>query len=436
MEATGAASALPRTAHSAGASAAPATGPLAGEVAADIAVVGGGFTGLSAALHAAEAGARVVVLEANAIGWGASGRNFGQVVPYLKHEPAHALNRLGAEHGERLIQAAAGGPDLVFGLIERHDITCHAARNGLLFAAHKPAAARGLEARAAYWRQRQVDVRMLDRAETAAMIGGGSYPAALLEPRGGTINSLGYARGLARAALASGAPIHTGSRARAPERIGSRWRVATDAGAVSADRVLLCTNAYTDAVWPALARTIIPLRGHQFATRPLSEAMRRTILPGGQALTDTRHLFSGVRLHPDGRLHVSGDGPAFSAEGAPDHAKTLRRLRALFPQLGAIEFEFDWSGWIALTLDQYPRLFEPVPGILAGLGYSGRGIALATVMGRALAERALGAAPRDLAVPISPLRSIPLRPLARVAVRAMLALYRVQDALDAARFGA
>jgi glycine/D-amino acid oxidase-like deaminating enzyme len=419
----------PRTAYTDGAAPAPDTAPLAGDVSADIAIVGGGFTGLSAALHAAQAGARVVVLEANTVGFGASGRNFGQVVPYLRQSPAHALRTFGAHWGERLIQAAAAGPDLVFDLIARHGIECHAVRNGLIFAAHKASAVRMLEDRAAFWQARGVTLPMLSRDQVAAMVGGADYPGAQLEPRGGTINSLGYARGLARAALAAGATIHTATRARALDRDGARWQLTAEAGRVTADRVLLCTNAYTDDLWPGLARTVVPARLHQLATKPLTENVRRTILPGGQAVSDTRHLASAIRLHPDGRLHMSAEGSPFG-DSPPNHERALRRLRAMFPQLGDVAVDFFWSGLIAVTPDQYPRLYEPAPGILAGNGYSGRGIALATMMGRELAKRARGAGPEELLFPISPLRPLPFPAAARAVVRGMVQLYRFQDALE------
>ncbi len=375
------------------------------------------------------------MLEANTIGFGASGRNFGQVVPYLRKSPAQARRTFGPHWGERLIQAAATGPDLVYDLIARHGIQCHAVRNGLIFAAHTGPALRTLEDRAAFWQARGVTLPMLDRTKVAEMIGGADYPGAQLEPRGGTINSLGYVRGLGRAAQAAGAVIHTATRARGLERDGARWRLSADGGTaqggrVTADRVLLCTNAYTDDLWPGLARTVIPTRLHQLATKPLTENVRRTILPGGQALSDTRHLSSAVRLHPDGRLHMSADGDPFS-DAAPNRDKALRRLRAMFPQLGDVEVDFFWNGLIAVTPDQYPRLYEPAPGLLAGNGYSGRGIALATVMGRELAKRARGAAPEELLFPISPLRPLPFPAAARAVVRGMVRLYRAQDALEA-----
>jgi glycine/D-amino acid oxidase-like deaminating enzyme len=426
---------LPFTAFSAAAGEPPEAPPLEGAHAADLCVIGGGYTGLSAALHAAAAGARVVLLEANEIGWGASGRNFGQVVPYLKHEPAQALSRLGATWGGRMVEAACGGPDLVFGLIDKHGMACEARRAGLLFAAHTPAALKRLEARAAFWRDRGDPIALLDPGAARAAIGGGRYWGAALERRGGTLNALGYARGLARAAQAAGARLCVRSRATALKRDGARWRIETAAATVSAANVAIATNAYTDGLWPGLSRTIVPVRAYQLFTRPLPENLRRSILPGGQALTDTRRMISGVRLHADGSLHLSGYGPPFGPEARPDRDDAARRLRALFPQIGEIAWAGHWSGWIAMTVGEFPKLIEPAPGILAGLGYSGRGIALATVMGRELARRAGGALADSLAFRIEPPRSIPSASAARVVARGIVALYRLRDAVDALRYG-
>ena len=429
---------LPRTSYADTAPPAPEAPPLAGAARADICVVGSGFTGLSAALHAADAGARVVVLEANEIGWGSSGRNFGQVVPYLRHEPWTLVQRFGQDHGERLIQAAAEGADLVFELIARHGMACQAVRNGLIFAAHTPRALTGLQRRAAFWRSRGVELPLLDPAATAKAIGGGAYWGALIEPRGGTVNALGYVRGLARAAGDAGAAVHAGSRASSLARDGTAWRLRTPRGTVRADRILICTNAYTDDLWPGLGRSLIPLRAYQLATQPVPEALRCQILPGGRALTDSRRFISGVRLHLDGHFHVSGAGPLFGPEREPDYGVSTRRLLTLFPRLGRIDWAFHWSGWLAMTGDGIPHLHALAPGVLAGLGYSGRGIALATIMGRELARGALGTPVRDLLIPASTPSAphhIPVPALARAGVRALATSYRLRDAIDLARYG-
>jgi glycine/D-amino acid oxidase-like deaminating enzyme len=407
---------------------APPTVPLEGSRRAAVAIVGAGFTGLSAALHLAERGIAPVVLEAKEIGWGASGRNFGQVVPYFKHDHDHVLQHFGPETGERLIAAAGSAPDLVFGLIERHGIACTPVRNGLIFAAHSPAARESLARRTEFWQRRGAPVEMHEGKDAAVVIGSGFYAACSIDRRGGTINPLAYVRGLAAAALKAGAAIATRTPVTALDRAGGQWRLATPQGEVAADAVILATNAYTEHhLWPGLRQSIIPMRSYQLVSRPLGENVRRSILPRYQPLTDTRPLFSGVRLHPDGRLQASADGPAFYGSGAAFVAKLDRRLGRIFPQIDALHWEYRWNGWIAMTLDRYPHLHALAPGLWAGLGYSGRGIGLATVMGREIAGRIAGVAEKDLTLPLTPLRPRWVTRAARPLVNSLLTYYRLQD---------
>ena len=281
-----------------------------------VAVIGAGFTGLSTALHLAEAGIDVAVLEAKEIGWGASGRAFGQVVPYLKPGHEAILRHYGPERGQRIVDAVAAGPDLVFELIGRHGIECWAMRSGLIFAAHSPGGRRDLERRTQYWQQRNAPVEMLEGMRCAEAIGSSYYRAASLDRRGGNINPFAYARGLAHAAAKAGAVLHARTRVRGLARRDGRWAIDTGNAGMTADNVVIATNAYTGDLWPGLRESIIPMRGHGFVTEPLSDNVRHTILPERQSLTDTRLLYSGVRMLPDGRLHGSAHGPSFGAEPA------------------------------------------------------------------------------------------------------------------------
>ncbi len=406
--------------------------PLHDEIACDVAVIGAGFTGASAALHLAEAGSRVVVLEARQAGWGASGRNFGQVVPYSKHADGRLLQDFGPVYGPRFLDAAAAGPDLVFGLIERHGIACSAVRKGLIFASHSAAGERGLQARAAFWQARGAPVEMLDHAGATALIGSATYRSALIDRRGGTINPLAYVRGLLQAAIRLGAVVHTGTPVTGVAPAGKGWRITTPGGAVLASQVIAATDGYTGPFAPAIQKSLIPVRANQIVSAPLGENVRATILPQGQPLTDTRRLYSGVRLHPDGRLQVSLDGPAFSA-GNPFVAKATARVRTLFPQIGRIEWEETWSGWVGMTADHYPRLVKLAPGYVAALGYSGRGIALATTLGRELARHVLGVPETALVLPMTAPQPIAVKPIARPLVHALLAAHRLRDASDERR---
>jgi glycine/D-amino acid oxidase-like deaminating enzyme len=413
---------------------APATEKLEGDRQADVVIVGGGYTGLSTAVHLAERSIRALVLEARDIGWGESSRSFGQVVPYLKHPPDHLARQLGREVADRLVEATGRGPDLVFSLIDKHGIDCAAARKGLIFGAHSPAGMRTLEARTAFWQKRGAPVEMLDAARTEALTGTRYYPASSLDRRGGTINPLGYVRGLARAAIDSGATVCAHTPVTRLTRAAGGWRVEALGGSVLTPAVVLATNAYTTSdVWPGLSESLIPMRAYQLVSAPLGEPARTRILPGGQPLTDTRRLFSGVRRHGDGRIHVSADGPVFDMSGRPNVETVNRRLATLFPGLGPLEWEHRWAGWVGMTYDLNPHLHELAPGLWAALGYSGRGIALATMMGRDLAARIAGASDTSLAFSPVPLRSSRIRSIAKPLVGCLLNYYRVRDALDDVR---
>src|SRR5262245_42810638 len=189
----------------------PPTQPLDASRHVPVVIVGAGFTGLSTALHLAEVGVEVAVLEAKEIGWGASGRAFGQVVPYLKLGEQAILRHYGNERGQRIIDAVAAGPDLVFELIMRHGIDCWAIRSGLIFAAHSASGRRDLERRTQYWQQRGAPVEMLEGARCTEAIGSSLYHAASLDRRGGNLNPFAYARGLAHAAAKAGAVLYTRS---------------------------------------------------------------------------------------------------------------------------------------------------------------------------------------------------------------------------------
>jgi glycine/D-amino acid oxidase-like deaminating enzyme len=424
----------PPSVYAQAAAPAPAAVPLTGRPHVGVAVIGAGFTGLSAALHLAEAGVDVAVLEAKEVGWGASGRAFGQVVPYLKIGHRQILRHYGPERGALVIDAIAAGPDLVFGLIARHAIDCWAVRTGLIFAAHAPAGRRDLEQRTAYWQQRGAPVEMLEGTDCAAAVGSTLYEAASIDRRGGNLNPFAYARGLAHAAVAAGATIYTRTPVRGITREVARWAVDAGTSGLTADAVLLATNAYTGDLWPELRESIIPLRGHGFVSAPLSDNVRRSILPGRQSLTDTRRLFSGVRMLPDGRLHGSAYGPIGGAERAADFRRVDARVRRLYPQLGSVQWQEAWTGWVAMTTDHVPRVHELAPGVWAGLGYNGRGIAAATLMGRELAARARGAGDDTLTFPLVPVRPLPWHRAAPFLVGALARWYRVLDVVEELRF--
>ena len=404
-----------------------ATPALDGDVRADVCIVGGGYCGLVAALTLAEAGSRVVVLEAHEPGWGASGRNGGQVIPGLKHDPDTLMARLPGAAGERLVGFAGETADVVFGLIERHGMDVPWTRGGWVQAAHTAVGMREAEARAGQWARRGADVAVLDRAGVEAELGTGAYLGGWVDRRGGGIQPLAYARGLVRAALGAGAAIHGATRADAIGREGGGFAVRTAAGAVvRAERVLVCTNGYTGGLVPGLRRSVIAVNSFQIATEPLGGNVRRSILPEGQVSSDTRKLLLYFRLDHEGRLLMGGRGPFREPTGPGDWAHLERVVGQMFPQAAGVPIAYRWCGRLAVTRDYMPHVHEPAPGLLVDIGCMGRGVGLQSAMGAALARHMLTG--EALPVPVTRVSPIPLHGLQSLYVAAAIAWYRARDA--------
>ena len=408
---------------------APETPPLDGDRQAGVAVIGGGFTGLSAALHLAEAGVDTVLLEAEAPGFGASGRNNGQVVPnYSRHNPDEVVAEFGSERGEAMNQWVQDSAALVFDLIRRLDIDCDATNNGWLMPAHNEARLAVVRPKYEQWAARGAPVELLDRDATAAITGSEHYIGAWLHRGGGNIQPLSYTRGLARAVQAAGGAIHASTPATGLERGNGQWRVRTPSGTVTADKVILATNAYSGDLWPDLAQSVVPMRLFQAATAPLSDNVARTVLPERQGISDANRVLWAFRKDGAGRI-ITGASPVFTP-GVRNRlaAMCTQQLRTVFPQVSEVSLDHLWDGKVAVTLDRLPRFHEVSEDLYAGLGYSGRGIAMATGMGKLLAERAQGRAADDLPVPSTPLRRLPGRDLLIPLARARVGWWRFLDA--------
>lgn len=410
------------------ASQAAPTPPLAGEVEADVCVVGGGYAGLSTALHLAEAGAGVVLLEAREPGWGASGRNGGQVIPGLKYDPDEMIANYGETEGRKLLSFAAGTADIVFDLIKKHGMDVPHVREGWIQGAHNDDGLKLARARSSQWAKHGVAARMLDADEVADRLGTRSYVGGWLDPRGGAVQPLSYARGLAWAAIGKGARIHGHSPVTSVEKKGERFRVTTASGAsVIAKKVVLCTNGYSDDLVPGLKRTIIDVNSFQVATAPLSDNLRKTIFPYGQISSDTRKLLLYFRLDHTGRLLMGGRGPFREPKGDEDWAHLERVVHKMFPQVKDVPFEYRWGGRVALTADFLPHIHEPEPGFIIDIGCMGRGVGLQTSMGQRLAQYAMTGDASALPFPKRDIRPIPFHMFRRIGLAAIIAMYRLQD---------
>jgi glycine/D-amino acid oxidase-like deaminating enzyme len=410
------------------ASPAPAAPPLEADVRTDVAVVGGGITGLSTALHAARSGATVVLLEAEEIGFGASGRNGGQVNPGLKLDPDTVERDFGADLGGRMNTLAGAAPALVFDLVRRHGIDCDARQNGTLRAAVRTRHAAAIRRTFEQLERRGAPVELLEGTALARTTGTERYACAMLDRRGGDLNPLKFARGLARAAIEAGAQVHAHTRVCGMRRSDGGWRLDTGRAAVTASQVVLASNGYTDPLWPGLRRTIVPLFGAIAASAPLADAARRSILPDRPVLYESGNITVYYRIDSQHRLLIGGRGPMREI-AAPAAIPHLTRYAArLWRGLEGIEWTHAWGGRLAMTRDHYPHLHEPAPGVLICLGYNGRGVAMATAMGRALAGRmAHPSAAFDM--PLTPLEPIPMHAFWPLAVKAAILTGRVRDFL-------
>ena len=405
------------------------TPPLEGDTRADVAVVGGGFTGLSAALHLAERGVTVAVLESHEVGWGASGRNGGQVNPGLKFDPDQIEADFGLGMGRRMIGFSGAAPQRVFDLIERHQIQCEAQRGGTIRAAKSVRNAALVRASAEKWAARVDDTVLLDAAGMRDATGTGRYLCGMLDRRGGNVNPLGYARGLARAAQQAGARIHGGSPALRTEQVPGGWRVTTPGGSVTAEKLALCTNGYTDALWPGLKRSIVPVFSMIAATAPLPEPLAHAVMPSRAVLFEVAAMTVYYRVDAAGRLLMGGRSPSYDTGERARFKYLIDYTETLFPALRGVDWTHFWNGQLAISTDHYPHFHEPAPGVLASLAYNGRGVAMATAMGSQIADRFLGASPDQLSMPITGLREIPFHGLWRTALSARVAYGRIRDSL-------
>lgn len=402
--------------------------PLAADVTVDVVVVGAGFTGLSAALHIAKTGARVVVLDACEVGWGASGRNGGQVNPMLPFNSPDDLRRhVGDTYFERLTAASLNSADELFSLIEEHQIECQARQKGWLRVNHNSRARRKSERDLQEWNQFGANMSLLEGTELEKLTGTSAYASGTLVPRGGAVQPLMLARGLAHLCKQTGVHIHGSSEITSMKRHEGKWRVTTAKATVTADWVIVGTNGYSGALIPKLAESVVKLTPVQIATDPLPEEQIKDILPGQQTISDSRRIIMYARREPDNRMVYGGLGQVDRAGNITGYDWLISDAERVFPQLKGANWAHRWGGNIAITQDHLPHLHEPEKGLLIGLGYNGRGVAMSNVMGKVLAERVSGKAPEFLDFPTTQIAGYPFHRFARLGVGTVARVMRFMD---------
>lgn len=282
--------------------------------------------------------------------------------------------------------------------------------------------------RAADWSARGVAARVLDADAAGRLLGTDRYLGGWLDPRGGGVQPLAYARGLARAAQKAGAAIHGRSPATSLRRDGGNWVVWTAQGAsVTAPRVVIATNGYTGDLIPKLRQTVIRPNSFIVATEPLSDNLAGTILPEGHVTSDTRQLLLYFRKDHTNRLMMGGRGPFREPRDAADWAHLERVVAKMYPQARGLRFDYRWCGRVALTRDFLPHLHEPEPGLLVDIGCMGRGVGLQTAMGRAMAQYLSTGDKARLPFPVTSIAPLPLHALNELYVSAIIAWYRLTD---------
>lgn len=372
----------------------PPEAQLAGEVRADVCIVGAGYTGLSAALHLARAGFRIVVLEAHRAGWGASGRNGGQAGTGQRRGQDELEAMLGLDHARKLWDLAEESKALVRSLVDANGIDCELVP-GVIHADHKP---HFVEHTKTYvdklnTQYGYVSARFLDHAELRSIVASDGYFGGALDEGAFHLHPLKYVLGLRSAALAAGAVLHEHSEVvRIVE--GDPAVVSTAGGKVRASHVILAGNGYLGGLEPRTARKVMPINNYIVATEPLGEMRARGLLANNAAVADSRFVVNYFRLTPDTRL-LFGGGENYGYRFPADIAGFVRKpMLKVFPQLRNVRIDYGWGGTLAITTRRMPSLMRLGKNMLSASGYSGQGVTHATLCGRLCAEAIQGQAER------------------------------------------
>ncbi len=409
---------------------------LSGTQQADVVVIGGGFTGLSTALHLRETGIDVAIVEAMEPGWGASGRNNGQVIPTLSRpDPEDIVARHGAA-GERFVYLLRDSASKLFDMARRYGIEAEQEQTGWMQPVHSPGRIKIAERRVRQWSKFGAPVELLSRERVRDMLGSEAWFGGFWNKTGGHINPLALSRGLARAALEHGARIFARSPALGFARVNHRWLVKTEKGEISARALVVASNAYSGefakSLVPDIAYEVMPVLSWQMATQPLSDNVCKTVIPGRQAMSDTHGELYFARYDARNRLVTGGAiiGPGNQAERLK--AIVAGRLQRLWPQIGEVRFDYVWNGYVGMTTDYMPRMHRLGPDAYGWTGCNGRAVALTMGLGNELAKAVRGVPESELALPFTKPVRIPAHGLLRKVAPLKLLLYRYRDAREIA----
>ncbi|WP_119303525.1 NAD(P)/FAD-dependent oxidoreductase [Dongia deserti] len=367
---------------------------LRGEAMADVAVIGGGYTGLSAALNLAERGYNVVLIEQARIGWGASGRNGGQINTGLRKGPIELMARYGRDRAKAMFSLAEEGRSIIRERVARHRIRCDLKANTLLVA-HRPKEEGWMRAEVETLRREfgYTKARFVPREELDEYIGSDAFHAGIADWGGGHLHPLNYALGLAQAAIDAGAQLYERTRAVALNEAQGGVVVSTGNGQIKAAYAVIACDAYLGDLEPRIATRIMPIANFLIATEPLSEEEARALIPGDSCVCDSRFVVNYFRLSGDRRM-IWGGGEKYTPTPPPDIAAFVRpHMARVFPQLADKKIEYAWSGMVGITMSRLPNLGR-IGNIFYAQGYSGQGVAITGIAGKLIAEALSGTAER------------------------------------------
>lgn len=406
---------------------APARPPLVGDVSSDVCIVGGGYTGLVTAIELVAKGLSVTILEAESVGWGASGRNGGQIITGFNKGMEDIERWVGKDDARRLWHMSEEAKTMLCDLIDRHGINCDL-KWGYLLAALKPRHMKGLtELQTELTGLDYGKTRLVGRDEIRSMVATDAYLGGLFDSGSGQLHPLNYALGLAVAAEKLGVRIHEGSRVVRVDT-GAAPKAFTATGSVSAKFMVLAGNAYLGGLCPPIRSRVMPAGTYIIGTEKMEAERAQALIPSDIAIADVNFVLNYYRRSPDNRF-LFGGGVSYSGFDRPDLKQSLRRtMLKYFPQLADLEVEFCWGGYVAITMNRMPHLGRVSPTTYFAQGYSGHGVALTAIAGRVMAEAIAGQASRFDIFARVPHRAFPGPPgLKMPALVLGMLWYRLQD---------
>ena len=408
-----------------------ATVPFSGPARADVCVIGGGYAGLSTALHLARRGVDVTLLEQSRLGWGASGRNGGQAHVGMRRDQRWLEARVGSEDARRLWDFALGARAHLDWLIETYGIDCDL-RLGHLHADHRERYSADSRRHVEHLRTvyNYPHIRFVDRDEVASMVISRDYYSGSFDARAGHLHALNFALGIARAAASHGARLHERVEVTGLRRRAGGWQVDTPHGALAAGRVVLACNGYLRRLAPEVERRVMPINNFIAVTEPLGAEGARRVISNGAAVSDSRFVVNYFRITPDNRL-LFGGGENYSYRFPHDIAAFVRpHVLKVFPQLASVRFAYAWGGTLGITPTRMPWVRELEPGLVNASGFSGLGVVLAPYTGKAVADALCGERTAFELLGRVPVPPFPGGPLLRspTLVAAML-FYALRDRL-------